>query len=423
MRIKVIEQNKASTSEKLKTCAYCRVSTGSEEQAQSLENQSLAYERLIKSNSQYEFIGIYHDKAMTGSKEERPGFQRMLSDARQGMIDLIITKSISRFARNTVTVLKYTRELKEMGVAVYFEEENINTFSEDGELMLSVLSSFAQEELRSMSDNIKWAVQRRFKQGILKMDTTYFLGYDMNEYGELVINENQAIIVRKIFKMYLDGMGTDAIAKILNKENIPTIRNGKWTGTTIRGILKNEKYKGDCILQKTFCPEINKKKKNNGEVSKYYIEENHQPIVSREDWNRAQEIMEERRKQRNMTNTEKYKNRYPLSGMMFCPYCGSPLRRRQVHNKRIEWWCSKSMQEGVKACKGIHVRDEEAVMQNITEPTVVKEEIINGKKHYSYTSKSEYDKIGKWNDEKTEEIKNGCILPSQRRQRRAIIKL
>ena len=421
MRIKVIEKSKADEQKKLKVCAYCRVSTNTYEQGQSLENQTLTYERLIRSNPEYEFSGIYHDKAVTGSKEERPGFQKMLSDARQGMINLIITKSISRFARNTTTVLKYTRELKAMGIAVYFEEENINTLSEDGELMLSVLSSFAQEELRSISENLKWSVQRKFKQGILKMSTTYFLGYDMNEYGELVINEEQAKIVRRIFKMYLDGMGTDSIAKRLNEENILTIKNNKWSGTTINCILKNEKYKGDCLLQKTYCPEINKRKINNGEVPSYYVKEDHQPIVSREDWDKVQEIREERKKQRNMTNSEKYTNRYPLSGMLICPYCGSKLSRKHVHNNRIEWWCSKSIKEGVNACKGVHVRDEEATEWNITEPTVVKEEIINGKKHYSYTRKSELDN----NEPKpnSNEVENGGILPSVNRPRRAIIKL
>ena len=421
MRIKVIKQNKENEPKKLKVCAYCRVSTNTDEQAQSLENQTLTYERLIKSKPEYEFSGIYYDKAVTGSKEERPGFRQMLSDARENKIDLIITKSISRFARNTTTVLKYTRELKGIGVAVYFEEENINTLSEDGELMLSVLSSFAQEELRSMSENIKWSVQKQFKQGILRMNTTYFLGYDMNEYGELVINEEQAKIVRRIFKMYLDGMGTESIAKTLNKENILTIKNNKWSGTTINSILKNEKYKGDCLLQKTYSPEINKNRTNNGEVTSYYVEEDHQPIVSREDWDKVQEIREERKKQRNMTNTQKYQNRYPLSGMLICPYCGSKLKRKHVHNKRIEWWCSKRLKEGVNACKGIHVRDEEATEWNITEPTVVKEEIINGKKHYSYTRKSELDN----NEPKpnTNEVENGGILPSVHRPRRAIIKL
>ena len=247
---------------------------------------------------------------MTGSKAKRTGFQNMLADARKGKFDLIITKSISRFARNTAIVLEYVRELKSLGIGIFFEEQNINTLSEDGELMLSVLSSFAQEELRSMSGNMKWSIQRRFKQGILKMDTKHFLGYDMNEYGELSINEEQAKIVRQIFDMYLNGLSTEAIAKRLNEESVPTMRGGKWAAVTIGGILKNEKYKGDCILQKYYSPEINKKLRNNGDVTSYYIEDDHPAIVSREIWNKAQQIMAERKAKRKIGEggTEKYQN-------------------------------------------------------------------------------------------------------------------
>jgi len=422
MRVKII--NSENKPKKLRVCAYARVSTNSLDQYGSLENQSSAYERLIKSNPKYEFVRVYHDRGMTGSKAKRTGFQSMIADARKGEFDLIMTKSISRFARNTSIVLEYVRELKAMGIGVFFEEQNINTLSEDGEFMLSVLSSFAQEELRSMSGNIKWNIQKRFKQGILKMDTKHFLGYDMNEYGELTINEEQAKIVRRIFDMYLSGLSMETIVKKLNEENVPTMRGGRWSAVTISGILKNEKYKGDCILQKYYCPEINKKVRNNGNVTSYYIEDNHPAIVSEEIWDKAQQIMTERKAKRKIGEggTEKYQNRYPLSGMLICPYCGSMLRRKQVHNKRIEWWCSKSITEGVKACKGIHVRDEDAVMQNITEPTIVKETMINGEKHYSYTRKSEFDSDsgGQTKSEKTE---NGGVLQSKHRQRRAIIKL
>lgn len=217
-------------------------------------------------------------------------------------------------------------------------------------------------------------------------------------------------------------LSTEAIAKKLNEENIPTMRNGRWSAVTISGILKNEKYKGDCILQKYYCPEINKKVRNNGNVQSYYIEDDHPAIVSREIWDKAQQIMEERKAKRKIGEggTEKYQNRYPLSGMLICPYCGSTLRRKQVHNKRIEWWCSKSITEGVKACKGIHVRNEDAEKQNITEPTVVKEMMINGKKHYNYTRLSEYNSNKHTNDEKAE---NGGVLQGKHRQRRAVIKL
>lgn len=174
MRVKIINSLIENKPRKLRVCAYARVSTNGLEQYDSLENQTSAYERLIKSNPEYEFAGIYHDRGTSGSKANRTGFQNMLADAKKGKFDLIITKSISRFARNTAIVLEYARELKALGIGIFFEEQNINTLSEDGEFMLSVLSSFAQEELRSMSGNIKWNIQKRFEQGILKMDTKHF---------------------------------------------------------------------------------------------------------------------------------------------------------------------------------------------------------------------------------------------------------
>lgn len=424
MRVRIINPSIPELGpKKLNVCAYCRVSTGSDEQVLSLENQTSTYERLIKSNPEYKFAGIYHDRAITGSKDNRPGFQQMLSDARTGKIDLIITKSISRFARNTVTVLKYSRELKEIGVGIFFEEERINTLSSDGEVMLSTIAAFAEEELRSMSANQKWTIQKRYKEGIVNAQG--MMGYYRNEYGNFSINETQAKIVKRIYAMYINGMSTDKIAKKLNEENIPTYKNRQWSSRTVGDILKNEKYKGDCKLQKFYCPEPNKKVRNNGEMQSYYIEDDHPPIVTRETWDKVQQIMAKRKSDRKIGEggTKKYQNRYPLSGLLICPYCGSTLRRKQVHNKRIEWWCSKSIKDGVKVCKGIHIRDEDAMAQNITEPTVVKEMIVNGKKHYSYTRKSDFNDGCKQPEPKPKKIENGGILPSVHRPRRAVIKL
>lgn len=424
MRVRIINPSLPEMKpKKLMVCAYARVSSKSDEQALSLENQTSTYERLIKSNPEYEFAGIYYDRAITGSKENRPGFQSMLSDARVGKIDLIITKSISRFARNTVTVLKYSRELKEIGVGIFFEEERINTLSADGEIMLSTIAAFAEEELRSMSANQKWAIQKRYKEGIVNAQG--MMGYYKNEYGNLSINEEQAKIVRRIYDMYINGNSTDKIAKKLNEENIPTYKNRKWSSRTVGDILKNEKYRGDCKLQKFYCSEPNKKVRNNGEMQSYYIEDDHPPIVTKETWDKVQQIMAERKAKRKIGEggTKKYQNRYPLSGMLICPHCGSTLRRKQVHNKRIEWWCSKSIEEGVGACKGIHVRNEEAMAQNITEPTVVKEMIVNGKKYYSYTCKSEFDDNNKQQETKPKSLENGGVLQGIHRQRRAVIKL
>ena len=422
MRVKIINPTIDVKPKKIRVCAYCRVSTDSLSQYESLENQTESYKRLITSNPEYSFVKIYHDRGVSGAKEKRSGFQEMLSDAKAGKFDLIITKSISRFARNTILVLKYVRELKAMGIGVIFEEHNINTLNEDGELMLSVLASLAEEELKSMSDNIKWTIKKRYKEGIAHIDTSRFLGYDKDKYGHLIVNREQAKIVKKIYDMYLDGIGTSTIALKLNRMRIPTVCGGKWHATTIASILKNEKYKGDCRLQKYYNAEIGKQTRNNGEVQSYYIEDDHEPIISKENWAKVQEMLKDRKTRRKMSDdTSKYQNRYPLSGMLICPHCGSTLRRRQVHNKRIEWWCSKSMREGVRVCKGVHVRDEDAMAQNITEPTVVKERIVNGKKCYSYTRKDEFD----FEREKieTEKDKNGGVLPRINRQRRTIIKL
>jgi DNA invertase Pin-like site-specific DNA recombinase len=330
MRVRVIKPI-SPKEKKLKVCAYARVSTDSLKQEDSLENQTSTYERIITSNPAYEYVGIYADQGISGYSENRPAFQSMVEKARAGEIDLIITKSVSRFARNTVTVLKVARELKELGVGIFFEEQNINTLSGDGEMMLTVLASFAQEESRSMSENNKWTMKKKFEKGEIMVNTKRFMGYDKNEYGELIINPKEAKIVQRIFNMYLQGIGSFKIAAKLNEEGIQSITGKKWQDTTIRGMLKNEKYKGDCILQKYYTPENMRGRtvRNNGEVQAYYIEENHPAIVSVEDWEKVQQLMEKRKKKRKIGagGVEKYKNRYPLSGMLICPHCGKTLRR------------------------------------------------------------------------------------------------
>ena len=188
MRVKVINKRPASVLQKKRVCAYARVSTDSRRQEDSLENQMETYERMITGNPEYEFIGVFADQGISGYCGNRPQFQRMMEKARAGEIDLIITKSISRFARNTVTVLKFARELKELGVGIFFEEQNINTLSGDGEMMLAVLASFAQEESRSMSENNKWSIRKKFERGEVMITTSRFLGYDKNEYGDLIVN-------------------------------------------------------------------------------------------------------------------------------------------------------------------------------------------------------------------------------------------
>ena len=335
MKLRKIEPLKPKQ-KKLRVCAYARVSTDCLKQGESFENQVSTYERVIKSNPEYEFVSVYADQGMTGRSENRPEFQRMIADCKAGKIDLIITKSISRFARNTTTVLKYTRELKELDVGVLFEENNINTLSSEGELMMTVLASFAQEESRSISENNKWTLKKKFERGEGMVNTARFMGYDKDETGDLVINKEEAKVVRRIFEMYLSGIGCHRIAKALNEEGIPTVAGTSWHASTIKGMLKNEKYKGDFHIQKTYIPEGSHQSViNNGQEQSYYVTEDHPAIINAEEWQQAQEMLEYHRKERNIGKGTKYKNRYPMSGMLVCPYCGKSLRRRYVYNRKV----------------------------------------------------------------------------------------
>lgn len=422
MRLRKIESIESKI-KKQRVCAYARVSTDSIEQGESFENQVITYEKLIKSNPEYEFVEVYADQGISGTSEKRPEFQRMMEDCRNGKIDLIITKSISRFARNTTIVLNYTRELKQLGIGVYFEENNINTLSAEGELMMTVLASFAQEESRSISENNKWSIGKRFERGEGMINTTRFMGYDKDETGDLVINKAEAKIVRRIFEMYLSGEGCHRIAKILNDEGIKTITGSKWHPSTIKGMLINEKYKGDFHIQKYYTPEgkRNHTVKNNGEVKSFYVSENHPAIVREEEWQQVQELMQYHKEQRNIQSGDKYQNRYPMSGMLICPHCGKSLRRRYVYNRKVEWICSTYIQEGKEACKGIRVRDELLTGLSFIEPMVVEEVSENGEKHYDYTSKRAYDNGERAADRNKE--KGRSVLPRVNRSRRTVIEL
>lgn len=426
MKIRILEPIAEMTQKKKKVCAYARVSTDSRKQEDSLDNQRETYEQLICSNPEYEFAGVYSDQGISGFCEKRPGFLEMIRKAKAGEIDLIITKSISRFARNTVTVLKVARELKELGVGIFFEEQNISTLSGDGEMMLAVLSSFAQEESRSMSENNKWTIRKKFEQGEIMINTERFLGYDKDEYGGLSINLKEALIVVFLYDMTLFGLGSSRLKNLLNFLGVKTVTGGEWHEGSISGVLINEKYKGDCHLQKTFTPENkrNQSRKNKGEVQSYYITDNHPAIVSTDMWNQVQEERARRKKNRNIGSggTAKYQNRYPLSGMLVCPYCGKNLRRRQVYKKKIQWLCSTYIDAGKQACKGLRIDDTEVQKQNITEPTVIEEVEQNGKKYYRYTSKAEFDG-GCRKQPKCTATADGSVLPGINRPRRAVIKL
>jgi site-specific DNA recombinase len=429
MRVRIIEPVKKQENKRKRVCAYARVSTGSEAQGESLENQIQYYKNLISNNPDYEYAGVFADRGITGTTDNRPEFQRMLNLAKEGKIDLIITKSISRFARNTAIMLQVVRELKDIGVEIIFEKENIRTLSGDGELMLTVLSSFAQEESKNISDNLKWRVKKKFERGELIINTTRFLGYDKDEYGDLVINPKEGEIVKRIFEDYLKGKGTFTIAKELNEDKVPTVAGGRWQESTILNILKNEKYKGDAILQKYYTPDHLRKVsvRNEGVIDSYYIEDNHSPIVSREMWEQVQiEIARRAKAKGNKAgDTKKYTNRYPLTGMLFCSKCGSTLRRRTWNSKlncrKIVWQCSNYIKNGKDACSGTSIDDEVISRLNIEEPIIVREEVKDGKKYYTYTCKSKQKQSGRANTDAEKE--NGSLLQSINRPIRTVIKL
>ncbi len=282
-----------------RAAAYARVSTDHDDQQTSYEAQVGYYTNYIKSRNDLIFVKVYTDEGVTGtSTAHRSGFKQMMNDALSGKIDLIITKSVSRFARNTVDLLSSIRLLKEHRVECFFERENIRTFDARGELLLTIMASIAQEESRSISENCKWGQRKRFLDGKFTVPFKRFLGYDRGEDGGLVVNEEQAAIVRRIYKMFLEGATPYGIAKTLTEENIPT-PGGKqiWSRTVIKNILTNEKYKGDALLQKVFTVDYltKRKKKNEGEVSQYYVEGSHEPIIPPKIFDEVQAELERRK--------------------------------------------------------------------------------------------------------------------------------
>lgn len=330
-----------------KVAAYARVSSGKDAMLHSLSAQVDHYKKRIISNPEWAFAGIYADEAVTGTKEKRDEFQRMLTDCRNGKIDMIITKSISRFARNTVVLLETARELKELGIDIWFEEQNIHTMSANGELMLTILSSFAQEESRSVSENMKWHYRKGFEQGII--GTIRMLGYRRTPEGSLEIIPEEAEIVRLIYDSYISGRGYTYIANMLNEMRVPTVCGGEWHKSQIYSVLTNEKYTGVMLLQKYYIKDhISKKKvKNNGELAQHFVSESHDAIISEETFQLVERLIKERE--------EKYaaKDRkhvlYPFSGMIECQYCKKHYRRKTT-TSRIVWICTTFNTKGKRFC-------------------------------------------------------------------------
>ena len=359
MEIHVIEP-KMNTFNKLRVCAYCRVSTEEEEQANSLENQMEYYEEEIRSNPSYEFAGIYHDFGISGFKENRPGFQKMLQAARDHEIDLIITKSVSRFCRNTDTLLKAVRELKDLGVGVIFELQHINTLATSGEILLTVLAAFAQAESENYSALGKMVYTRKYEAGIPVQYLERSFGYDHGPSGEFLPDPGEAPWVKKIYELCADGYRPVQIARHLNEHGVHTKAGSVFTSSTVIRILENEIYKGDYIMHKYYVNAERKEVKNRGEVDAWYIKDDHPALVSRKLWDRAQERLSEMREYQATGSVvgSLDEETYPYKKQLFCAECGFPLYRRVYSNgNRVSWICSGEMRYLKKFCAGISVPD------------------------------------------------------------------
>lgn len=332
-------------------CAYCRVSTNIPHQKGSYESQLEYYENMIRSKAGWNFIGIYADYGKSGTKKKgRTDFMRMLEDCEAGEIDIICTKSISRFARNTVECIKIVRELKKKQIDVYFEKENIHTLSEKSEFLISSYSSVAQAESESISSNQKWSIQKRFMNGTYILPNPAY-GYCTNANGLLELDQKQAAVVRFIFDEYLKGNGIWRIAKSLNEQRIPT-KTGKaaWLGGAIYIILKNNVYTGDLLLQKTYSEDIVPfvRRKNNGEYRQVLIENDHEPIVTHEEYEAVQRMLKQKSNRTKENQEEQIEEISEFKGKVICSICGSSYNRQakkdRTGKRNVTWSCARRIQ-------------------------------------------------------------------------------
>ena len=347
-----------------KVAGYARVSTDSEEQQTSYEAQVDYYTRYIQSREDWEFVAVYTDEGISATNtKHRDGFKQMVKDALAGKIDLIVTKSVSRFARNTVDSLTTVRKLKEHGTEIYFEKENIFTFDSKGELLITIMSSLAQEESRSISENVTWGQRKRFADGKVSMPYKQFLGYEKGEDGTPVINKEEAAIVRLIYRLFLEGKTPAGICRYLEQKSIPTPSGKqKWSQTTIDSILSNEKYKGDALLQKKFTTDFLTKrmKVNEGEVPQYYVEKSHAPIIEPLEWDMVQTEIARRR-----SLGRAYSGNSVFSSKLVCGDCGGFFGQKVWHSndpyRKLIWRCNSKF-KGEAKCATPHL-DTETIQQ------------------------------------------------------------
>ena len=368
----------AELQRQLRVAAYCRVSTKEEDQANSYEAQKEYYTDKIMSNSAWTMAGIFADKGITGtSVKKREDFMRMIRHCRQRKIDVVLTKSVSRFARNTVDCLYYTRALKELGIAVIFEKENINSLEEDSELRITLSGAFAQSESESISANVRWGKRQSIKDGKVTFQYKTLLGYEKGSDGNPVIIPEEAETVRRIFEWYLAGKSVRDIRLALVAGGFRNaVGTTDWTTSNLRSILSNEKYCGDALLQKTFVKDCISKKSipNTGQLAKVLIQNNHEAIISHEIFDAVQLELARRRAQDGRsrksapTGRGKFSGKYALSGLLFCAECGTAYRRvvwTQHGEKRAVWRCTSRLDYGRKYCLNSPTLDEEPLQQAI----------------------------------------------------------
>ncbi len=375
-----------NSARKRRVAGYGRVSTDSEEQLTSYEAQVDYYSRYIRSRADWQFVDVYTDEGISATNtKRREGFNRMVQDALNGKIDLIVTKSVSRFARNTVDSLTTVRKLKDAGVEVYFEKENINTLDSKGEVLLTIMASLAQQESESLSKNVQMGIQYRFQQGKVFLNYSRFLGYTKTIDGKYVIVPEEAEIVKRIYREYLEGNSLSMIAEGLEKDGIKAIGGGtKWHPVTLRSILRNEKYTGDAILQKYYTSDVlqKKHKRNNGEKPQYYVKNAFEPIIPKEVHIKVQEELNRRSMSSEDGKYIKFRSKVPFSHLVFCGKCGAAYKRTKwLSGDKITpmWICSTRKQRGGKL-----LCDAKALKESNLEKIVV--EAVNK----CYADKKEY---------------------------------
>ena len=359
--------NKRAIELQINTAAYARVSTLKEEQEQSYERQVSHYTQYIKANPAWRFVKVYSDEGTGTRADKRTGFLEMIADCRAGKIDKILCKGVSRFARSTVDALKYIHELKDLGVSVFFENENIDTLTPGGEILLTILAGMAEQESRTISANVKWAYQKKFEDGGIILHTERVLGYTKDSSNNIIIDPQQAVIVQRIFKEFLVGYSTKAIAERLDADGIKTPRSSpRWVGNTCLNIIKNIQYTGDVIMGKSYKADVLSKsrRRNNGERPLYFIENAIPAIISKETYELAQAEYKRRTSLRSHSKSGKgrYSCLYAFSGFLFCGHCGAKLRKFHQRGKGgaevTVWWCTHKERFGRDACTQKMIKDD-----------------------------------------------------------------